>query len=304
MASCSACGRCSTAASTFLMMLCFMVGVFYQPNGITPPEVDINDNLAAMAQALYDYWFVQFDFPDENGKPYKTSGGKMVWNEVLKREIPEGWDVHELNHYLEDSSTGDWGKDTPDGNYQLEVLCIRGADIVDMTELPKRYILEKNRHKLLQELDVVIEVSGGSPTQATGRCTFISKDTLNRFNVPLICSNFCQVLRMKDKDFSLFFYYMWKKFYDSGVMFGFEGKTSGIKNLLVPVFCKIKWSFPPKSIANKFGNIVSAIYSRLENNKKETQKLQDKRDFLLPLLMNGQIQVKPLNYRLYPLLVA
>ncbi len=56
----------------------------------------INDNLERMAKTLYDYWFVQFDFPDINGKPYKSSGGKMIWNEVLKREIPEGWEVKNL----------------------------------------------------------------------------------------------------------------------------------------------------------------------------------------------------------------
>ena len=61
----------------------------------------INHNLEAMAKQLYDYWFVQFDFPDENGKPYKSSGGKMVWNEKLKREIPEGWNVVLLSQYLE-----------------------------------------------------------------------------------------------------------------------------------------------------------------------------------------------------------
>ena len=58
---------------------------------------DINDNLEAMAKQLYDYWFVQFDFPNEEGKPYKSSGGKMVWDNGLKREIPEGWEVKSIN---------------------------------------------------------------------------------------------------------------------------------------------------------------------------------------------------------------
>ena len=58
----------------------------------------VNHNLEAMAKQLYDYWFVQFDFPDEEGKPYKSSGGKMVWNEKLKREIPQGWEVCPINN--------------------------------------------------------------------------------------------------------------------------------------------------------------------------------------------------------------
>jgi type I restriction enzyme S subunit len=61
----------------------------------------INAELEAMAKTIYDYWFVQFDFPDERGKPYKSSGGKMVWNEELKREIPEGWEVNELGNHIE-----------------------------------------------------------------------------------------------------------------------------------------------------------------------------------------------------------
>ncbi len=66
---------------------------------LTP--VEINRNLEAMARQLYDYWFVQFDFPDENGKPYKSSGSKMVWNEKIKREIPEGWDCMNIGNYAQ-----------------------------------------------------------------------------------------------------------------------------------------------------------------------------------------------------------
>ena len=65
----------------------------------------LNDNLAELAKTIYDYWFVQFDFPDQNGKPYKTSGGKMVYNEVLKREIPEGWEVKRLGEILKKNET-------------------------------------------------------------------------------------------------------------------------------------------------------------------------------------------------------
>ncbi|MBK9395046.1 MAG: restriction endonuclease subunit S [Uliginosibacterium sp.] len=89
----------------------------------------INAELEAMAKTLYDYWFVQFDFPDANGKPYKSSGGKMVCNATLKREIPEGWDVVPLSDWIANDKTGDWGKEAVEGNYTLRVDCIRGADI-------------------------------------------------------------------------------------------------------------------------------------------------------------------------------
>ena len=71
----------------------------------------INVKLEAMAKTLYDYWFVQFDFPDVNGKPYISSGGKMVWNKELKREIPEGWEVDTLSSYIKNDKSGDWGKE-------------------------------------------------------------------------------------------------------------------------------------------------------------------------------------------------
>ena len=81
----------------------------------------LNDNLAELAKTIYDYWFVQFDFPDENGKPYKTSGGKMVYNEVLKREIPEGWEVKKLGEILTIASGFPFDSNDYNeyGNYQI-----------------------------------------------------------------------------------------------------------------------------------------------------------------------------------------
>lgn len=165
----------------------------------------INQELEAMAKTLYDYWFVQFDFPDQNGKPYKSSGGKMVYNPELKREIPEGWGVTTFSSWISENKTGDWGKETSEGNYTLEVDCIRGADINGLsgngkTDMPTRFILEKNKNKLLTDFDIVIEISGGSPTQSTGRIVGISKNVLNRFELPLICSNFCKAVSLSEQE--------------------------------------------------------------------------------------------------------
>ena len=89
----------------------------------------INAELEAMAKLLYDYWFVQFDFPNENRKPYKSSGGKMVYNERLKRDIPEGWEASTISDWIKNGKNGDWGKAEEQGNYTEKVSCIRGADI-------------------------------------------------------------------------------------------------------------------------------------------------------------------------------
>ncbi|GAL74321.1 type I restriction-modification system specificity subunit S [Nonlabens ulvanivorans] len=136
----------------------------------------INQQLEAMAKTLYDYWFVQFDFPfdfaqdkpDENGKPYKSAGGTMVYNKELKREIPDGWEVGSLSSWIKNDKSGDWGgKESEQGNYVNKVSCIRGADLNGLNgkgdvKAPTRYVLEKNSHKLLEVGDFIIEISGGS----------------------------------------------------------------------------------------------------------------------------------------------
>ena len=253
---------------------------------------EINRNLEELAKQIYDYWFVQFDFPNEEGKPYKSSGGKMVYNELLKREIPAGWEVKKISSQIKENIGGDWGKEKPEGNYQLKVSCCRGADIVSMTDLPTRYILNANSSKLLKEDDIIVEISGGSPTQATGRCVLISKEILNSFDNKLICTNFCQAISILDKDYVSYFYHMWKMFYDSDVYFNFEGKTSGIKNFQYDTFVAEKWYFPPKDIAIKFGEIVSKNYKKKCELELENKRFAALRDELLPMLMNGQVEVK------------
>jgi type I restriction enzyme S subunit len=257
----------------------------------------INSELEAMAKTLYDYWFVQFDFPDSNGKPYKSSGGKMVWNAELKREIPEGWEVELYSEWINNDKSGDWGKEQPEGNYTEKVYCIRGADINGLNgtgalKSPERYILEKNLHKTLDPADLIVEISGGSPTQSTGRLAFITEGTLARFDAPIICSNFCKAVTLKNKKLLYNFVYHWKSIYDAGVLFGYEGKTSGIKNLLFDSFVSSHFTaVPEESTANKFFDFMEPIQAKKQKNLKENQELASLRDWLLPMLMNGQVSV-------------
>ena len=258
----------------------------------------INQELEAMAKTLYDYWFVQFDFPDQNGKPYKSSGGKMVYHPELKREIPEGWGVTTFSSWISDNKTGDWGKETSQGNYTLEVDCIRGADINGLsgngkTDMPTRFILEKNKNKLLTDFDIVIEISGGSPTQSTGRIVGISENVLNRFDLPLICSNFCKAVSLKEQETFYNFVYEWKNLYDNGVLFSWEGKTSGIKNLLFDSFVtNYHIAQPPIGLMEQFFDYASSVDRKIQLLLKQNQELTQLRDWLLPMLMNGQVKVE------------
>ena len=258
----------------------------------------INAELEAMAKTLYDYWFVQFDFPDTNGKPYKTSGGKMVYNATLKREIPADWSVNTLSDWIANDKTGDWGKENREGNYTLQVNCIRGTDINGLngygsTSMPVRYILGKNIKKLLSVYDFVIEISGGSPTQSTGRMAFITKEMLDRFTHSVICSNFCKAITLKDNLYFYNFAYTWNDIYNKGVLFGWEGKTSGIKNLLFDSFVeKYNVCVPNKDLVKTFHDIMMPLHQKKQKNLKENSELEKLHDWLLPLLMNGQVTLK------------
>lgn len=267
----------------------------------------INRELEAMAKTLYDYWFVQFDFPVRTlsgVEGYKSSGGKMVYNAELKREIPEGWAVKIISKWIKKDKSGDWGKEEAEGNYQLEVSCIRGADLNGLNgngelKAPTRFILDKNSSKLLENHDLIVEISGGSPTQSTGRLAFITEETLERFSTPIICSNFCKALTLKDETYLFNFVYQWNRLYDNGVLFGWEGKTSGIKNLLFDSFVtNHKEVYPPSILVQQFYDFVKPIHGKIQKNLMQNQHLTALRDWLLPMLMNGQVTVKQAKEKL------
>ena len=258
----------------------------------------INKELETMAKTLYDYCFVQFDFPDENGKPYKSSGGKMVYNQELKREIPDGWEAKTISQLIGNNKGGDWGKEKEEGNYTQKVSCIRGADLNGLNGLgevnpPERFILDKNSNKILESHDLIVEISGGSPTQSTGRLSFIIDETIKRFENPLICSNFCKSFSLENQKHLYYFIYMWNNLYDNNVLFGWEGKTSGIKNLLFDSFTqKYFIVVPDENINQKFYEKMNSFHKMKQKNLKENQELAKIRDWLLPMLMNGQVRVK------------
>lgn len=258
----------------------------------------INAELEQMAKTLYDYWFVQFDFPDANGKPYKSSGGEMVYNADLKREIPKGWEVKSLSSFIGNDKSGDWGKENEEGNYVTKVECVRGADINGINgkgeiKAPTRYILEKNSHKILAPNDFVVEISGGSPVQSTGRIACITDEVLQRFSNPLICSNFCKAVSLKSSDEVFYFLYSWNRAYDNSILFSFEGKTSGIKNLLFDDFVTAYMIAKPTDfLLKEFNNKISLFEKKRQENLKQNQELASLRDWLLPMLMNGQVTVE------------
>lgn len=265
-------------------------------------KINVNDNtinnLESFIKTIYDYWFLQFEFQNEECKPYKSSGGKMVWNDELKQEIPEGWNCGNIASLISAEKSGDWGKETLTGNYSENVYCIRGADFPASTghkdmNAPERWILGKNKWKELDYGDILIEISGGSPTQSTGRVCYINNNYLQRFNKPVITSNFCRALSLKNPEYYSWFYLMWKTLYENDLFFNYESKTTGLKNLLFDTAVNdIKIPIPEKRILNKFAKKINPFYENIQFCCRQNKELANLRDFLLPMLMNGQVTFK------------
>ena len=232
-------------------------------------RIKLNNNLIAKleetAQAIYKQWFVDFEFPDENGLPYKRSGGKMI--ESGLGEIPFGWQRNNLGTIKEFTLGGDWGKETNVGNFNEEVYCIRGADIPTASlgqvgNIPSRFILTKNlQSRNLEFFDIVIEISGGSPVQSTGRCLLVSREYLKYLGKPVVCSNFCRVIKAKN-DFAIFLFTTIKHLYKADVLFNYENSSNGVKNLaLEDLFKEELIVVPTKIIVEKF----DAVFMRTNN---------------------------------------
>ncbi len=255
----------------------------------------INENLEAQAQAIFKQWFVDFEFPDAEGKPYKTNGGKFIDSEL--GEIPLGWKVGKIRDIVLSTIGGDWGKEQKIDNYISEVYCIRGADINDIIKgnkgkMPTRFILEKNYNsKKLEANDIVIEISGGSPTQSTGRVALITDALLNRYDKSMICTNFCRAIKPLE-NYSYFIFYYWRYLYDLNTMFSYENGTTGIKNLDINgVLDNENVVLPNIELLNCFNNYVLNIMKTIFNNGLESENLSEIRDSLLPKLMSGEVRV-------------
>ena len=223
--------------------------------------------------------------------------------ELLKQEFREKfYNKKEKDSYLRDyiSETigGDWGKSAPEGNNNTMVYCVRGADIPSMEygnkgNAPIRYILEKNyKNKKLDPNNIIIEISGGSPTQSTGRTAFITKSILNMYDSPLLCTNFCRAIEAKSNILAPFVYLNLKLMYDDDIFFNWENGTTGIKNLaLNDLLNNLKVKTPDEMMVKDFYLLFNNIMNKISNNSNENIKLEQLRDSLLPKLMNGEIDL-------------
>lgn len=224
----------------------------------------INTELEAMAKIIYDYWFLQFEFPNEEGKPYKSSGGKMVWNDELNQEIPEGWKVEQIEKYC-NIFTGkkDVNQSFDKGKYKF-FSCAPGY--------------KYSNDKIFEGKAILISGNGSY----TGR-TILVNDSFDLYQRTYACTN------KFNEDYMEYIYYSMLKFFVPKVSGGTHG--SAIPYIVYNDIAKQKILINIK-IIEKFEYIIKDIVKKSIILEKENEELTSLRDYLLPLLMNGQIGFK------------
>lgn len=226
----------------------------------------INTELEGMAKLLYDYWFVQFDFPDTNGKPYKASGGKMVYNEQLKRDIPEGWEVKELSAIAELKAGGDKPKiltSTKSEECKVPIYSngVTNEGLYGFT----------NKAKIFKQSITV-----------TGRGANVGHSVLR--NIPFLPIIRLLVITPKESFHAKFLHERIKEL-------NFQNSGSAQPQITVPQISSLPILMPSAEILKKYDDITSSGVKTIVNNKEQNRQLSDLRDWLLPMLMNGQVTV-------------
>ncbi len=236
----------------------------------------INDELEKMAKTLYDYWFVQFDFPDENSRPYKSSGGKMVWNNELKKEIPYGWEVKNIDNILSNRQVKSI---TPDANTLYKYYSLPSVS------KSKSYELEYGKNilssKYIVDNDCVL-INKLNPLDS--RVVYVPNEANQ------ICSTEFIVLKQTNHFIKSFIYSILSS--DHFQLYC-KQRISGAIHKRVSPRLVYDYKFPyNNSLVNNFGIIILNLLEKKTSLIKQNQDLTSLRDFLLPLLMNGQAVIK------------
>jgi len=244
----------------------------------------MNKTLEEIGRAIFKHWFVDFEFPNEEGKPYKSSGGEMVYNEELGKEIPKGWRAGKLSDYfdfLEGPGIRNW-QYANEGMRFINIRLIQGGDI-DISSanfINQKDVDEKYQHFLLKEKDYILSTSG-----TLGRGAIVRKDHL-----PLLLNT--SVIRFQPLDGKGYpFMYEYLK----SDIFLNEQKilaSGSVQNNFGPTHLKrMKLLLPPSEILNIFNDNMDKLYEKFTKNLEENNTLKSIRDALLPKLMSGKIRV-------------
>lgn len=250
-------------------------------------KIALNKKLCAeleeTAQLIYDYWFTQFDFPDENGNPYRSSGGKMVYNETLKREIPEGWKAGTIGA-LGTIESGATPSTRSERNWNGNIAWITPNDLSNMSEFS--FIGQGERSITRTGLD-----SCSAVLMPRGTVVISSRAPIGYIAIASndLCTNQgCKSIVPNEAFGTWFAYFAAKRFMP---LIESQGAGTTFKEISGKTLAAIALPIPNGSLVKKFNSVVSDLMLASEKCQDETNCLTNLRDWLLPMLMNGQVKV-------------
>jgi len=236
----------------------------------------INAELEAMAKTLYDYWFVQFDFPDAKGRPYQSSGGKMVYNSALKRKIPEGWGDGSLWDIADYFNGLAMQKHRPTGTEALRVIKIKEMNegFSASTEFASPDIPAQ---AIVQDGDVLFSWSASLDVKIWSQ----GIGALNQ-----------HIFKVTSAQYPKSFYYFELRNYLTHFKMMAEKRKTTMGHITQDHLKQSRIVLPPLPLINKVEEAIKPMLTQQQVFEKQTQQLSSLRDWLLPMLMNGQVQVR------------
>tara|TARA_R110000822_G_scaffold126082_11_gene261259 strand:- start:16373 stop:17743 length:1371 start_codon:yes stop_codon:yes gene_type:complete len=261
-------------------------------------------DLEAMARAIFNSWFVNFDPVKAKMEGRAPAGmdadtAALFPDELVESElglIPKGWEVRPIGELIDSSLGGDWGKEVPETDHTERCTIVRGTDLSDLahcdvSSIPVRYVTAKKLAKRqFESWDIVFEVSGGSKDQSTGRSLLLRPDQIQALGPNSCCASFCRRFRFENDGKAVWMGVFLDKSYRDGLMWRYQVQSTGISNFQTKVFLEKHLVVePPQPLLDTFAQLVKPM---LEASAiSENQGLAELRDTLLPRLISGKLQL-------------
>jgi type I restriction enzyme S subunit len=258
------------------------------------PPIDEQKRIAGVLSSLDD----KIDLLNRENATLEDLAETLFRHYFIENPDPT-WKEGKLGDYVIETIGGEWGTEVPEGESNMPVRCLRGADVADLndgiaTRTPLRYIKPSKYEKIKPNNgDIILEISGGTDTCSTGRVAYINDSVKHLFDYPIVFSNFCRLLRVKEK-YMYFVYCYFRHLHKQGEFFNLENGSSGIHNLnyKAALYDDLGWPVPTdKKLVIEFGEKVKPYFDKINANKKQILSLSAQRDGILPRLMSGEVKM-------------
>ena len=270
---------------------------------------ETNKTLESIAQAIFKSWFVDFDPVRAKMEGRQPEGmdedtAALFPDSFEESElglVPSGWKLTPFGELLTHTIGGDWGSDVPDEKNDIRVAIVRGTDIPDLqtgteNRVPVRFTSAKKLvTRKLMDGDIVLEVSGGSKDQPTGRALYLTDKLLNNFDCPVEPASFCRLLRPRTKSIGVLLAQHLAYIYAQGKTWEYQNQSTGIANFQTTHFLATELvAIPSGEILNLFASVVNSLIDR--THLTQIRELSSLRDTLLPRLISGQLRLPEAAY--------